>query len=57
MHRNRMLQAQGNGYGPDAFAFEIFEVVSIMDDPHFNLETELTLLEHNYSQSDKDLNC
>ena len=44
-HRNRGLQAEWNTYGPDTFVFEILDVVKVTDDPHFNLETELTLLE------------
>ena len=45
VHRNRVLQEEWNTYGPDAFVFEILDVVKVTDDLHFNLETELTLLE------------
>jgi len=44
-HRNEELQKDWNTYGPDHFEFEILEVVKISDDPNFNLEDELTLLE------------
>ena len=44
-HRNKELQQEWNEYGPDKFIFEILEVVEIKDDPHFNLNDELTLLE------------
>lgn len=44
-HRNRVLQQEWNQYGPDAFVFEILEQVKVTDDPHFNLDDELTLLE------------
>ena len=44
-HRNEALQAEWNQYGPDNFIFEILEVVKIKDDPDFNLNDELTLLE------------
>ena len=44
-HRNEALQKEWNEYGPDAFVFEILEVVKVRDDPSFNLDDELTLLE------------
>ena len=44
-HRNEDLQREWNEYGPDAFVFEILEVVQVKDDPGFNLDDELTLLE------------
>lgn len=44
-HRNKTLQQEWNEYGPDQFVFEILEVVQVRDDPNFNLEDELTLLE------------
>lgn len=44
-HRNKALQQDWNTYGPDAFVFEILEVVKVSDSPHFNLSDELTLLE------------
>jgi hypothetical protein len=44
-HSNETLQEEWNRYGPERFAFEILEVVSVKDDPNFNLEDELTLLE------------
>jgi group I intron endonuclease len=44
-HRNPALQKDWNEYGSDKFVFEILEVVKVKDDPDFNLEDELTLLE------------
>lgn len=44
-HRNEMLQKEWNEFGADKFVFEILEVVKVKDDPNFNLEDELTLLE------------
>ncbi len=44
-HRNAALQKEWNEFGPEKFVFEILEVVKVKDDPNFNLEDELTLLE------------
>jgi group I intron endonuclease len=44
-HRNAVLQEDWNKYGEDKFIFEILEVVKVKDDPNFNLEDEMTLLE------------
>jgi len=44
-HRNENLQKEWNDYGPGAFRFEILETVTVKDDPHFDLNVELTLLE------------
>lgn len=44
-HRNEVLQKEWTEYGEDQFVFEILEVVKVTDDPNFNLEDELTLLE------------
>jgi group I intron endonuclease len=44
-HRNKMLQEEWNEYGADKFVFEILEVVEVKDDPGFDLDDELTLLE------------
>ena len=44
-HRNPALQQEWKEYGADAFVFEILEEVKRLDDEHFNLEDELTLLE------------
>ncbi len=44
-HLNPALQKDWNEFGPDQFVFEILEEVKIQDDPTFNLEDELTLLE------------
>lgn len=44
-HRNKVLQQEWNEYGPDKFVFEILEVVQVKDDPNFNLNDELILLE------------
>lgn len=44
-HRNKALQEDWNRYGKDKFVFEVLEAVEIKDDPNFNLNDELTLLE------------
>lgn len=44
-HRNEALQADWNTFGAEKFLFEILETVRVTDDPNFNLEDELTLLE------------
>ena len=41
----RQLQAEWDEYGEDKFVFEVVEVVKVRDDPNFNVEDELTLLE------------
>lgn len=44
-HTNKALQQAWNEYGADKFEFEILEEIQIKDDPNFNLNDELTLLE------------
>ncbi len=44
-HENKRLQQDWNEYGADQFVFEVLEEVQVKDDPNFNLEDELTLLE------------
>jgi len=44
-HLNKALQKDWDELGSDQFAFEILEEVHQSDDPKFNLEDELTLLE------------
>lgn len=44
-HRNEALQKEWNEYGAKNFVFEILEVVKVKDDPDFNPDDELTLLE------------
>ncbi len=44
-HPNAALQADWTSSGADAFVFEILEEVKITDDPYFNINDELTLLE------------
>jgi len=44
-HDNKELQKDYDKLGPDAFQFEILEVVQQKDDPSFSLNDELTLLE------------
>ncbi len=44
-HRNEKLQQEWNEYGADQFVFEVLEEVKFKDDPEFNLNDELTLLE------------
>jgi group I intron endonuclease len=44
-HPNKELQKDWDEFGPDKFVFEILEQVQVRDDPNFNLQDELTLLE------------
>ena len=44
-HRNKALQNEWNAYGEKNFVFEILETVKVTDDPNFNLNDELILLE------------
>ena len=44
-HDNAVLQQDWNRFGADAFTFEILEIVKPNDDPIFNIDDELTLLE------------
>jgi group I intron endonuclease len=44
-HTNKALQQDWNELGLEEFLFEILEEVNIKDDPNFNLNDELTLLE------------
>jgi group I intron endonuclease len=44
-HPNRVLQRDWNLYGPESFVFEVLELVQGKDDPNFDLNDELTLLE------------
>ena len=45
-HTNKVLQKEWNEFGANKFVFEILEVVKVNDDdPNFNLDDELTLLE------------
>jgi len=44
-HTNKTLQQDWDELGPEHFIFEILETVTVKDDPNFNLNDELTLLE------------
>ena len=44
-HLNKTLQKDWDEFGPDNFVFEILEEVEVQDNPNFNLQDELTLLE------------
>jgi len=44
-HDNKELQKDWVEFGPDKFTFDILEVVKVVDNPNFNLDDELTLLE------------
>lgn len=44
-HTNKTLQQDWNELGSEQFAFEILEEVNVKEDPNFNLNDELTLLE------------
>jgi len=44
-HRNAAIQQDWRQHGEEAFLFEILEVVKVREDPGFNLNDELALLE------------
>lgn len=44
-HRNTALQKDYKTYGETAFSFEVLATVDIKDEPGFNLENELEILE------------
>ena len=44
-HKNKELQKDWDKYGSDKFVFEIMEVIEDKNDPNFNIEDELTLIE------------
>jgi group I intron endonuclease len=44
-HDNPLLQKDWNQFGAGAFTFDILEIVKPSDDPLFDLDDELTLLE------------
>lgn len=44
-HQNKALQQEWKEYGADKFVFEVLEEVRVDDNPNFNLDDELTLLE------------
>jgi len=44
-HPVEALQKDWKDLGPDKFTFDILEVVKVTEDPNFNVEDELTLLE------------
>jgi len=50
LHPNGKLQKDWNEFGAEAFVFEILELVKVKDDPDFNLEDELTLLEQIWTE-------
>lgn len=45
MHRNKKLQKDWNEFEAENFVFEVLEAVEKNEDPNFNLNDELTLLE------------
>ncbi len=49
-HRNEELQKDWNKFGPENFVFEILEVVKPSNDPSFDLNDELTLLEQIWTE-------
>jgi hypothetical protein len=49
-HWNKALQNDWDRLGPDAFVFEVLEIVKQKDDPAFNLEDELSLLEQIWTE-------
>ena len=44
-HQNEALQEDWFAFGEDSFTFEILETVAESNEPGFNIEDELTLLE------------
>ena len=52
-HINRALQADFARFGAEAFAFEIVETVGRSDDPGFDAEGELALLEEIWIEKEK----
>ncbi len=44
-HRNEALQHDWNTFGPEAFAFEILEIVKVPGNEPFDPDAELALLE------------
>ncbi len=44
-HPNVVLQRDWDATGPGNFIFEVIEEVKVSDDPHFDVDDELTLLE------------
>jgi hypothetical protein len=44
-HTNKTLQADWNELVQNTFVFEVLEEVKMKEDPNFNLQDELTLLE------------
>lgn len=44
-HTNKALQNDWNEFSPDVFVFEILEEVQVNDDPNFDLQDDLTLME------------
>jgi group I intron endonuclease len=44
-HKNKQLQKEFAQFGKDNFVFEILETIEVKNDPDFNLDDELTLLE------------
>jgi hypothetical protein len=44
-HRNEEMQKDWNESGPENFVFDILEVVKQSDDPDFDLNDELSLIE------------
>ena len=44
-HYNATMQKDWKQHGADAFVFEILEVVKVTQEPSFNLDDELALLE------------
>jgi biotin operon repressor len=49
-HWIKTMQEDWDRLGPDAFVFEVLEVLKQKDDPAFNLEDELTLLEQIWTE-------
>jgi biotin operon repressor len=54
-HWNRTLQEDWDRLGPDAFVFEVLDVVKMKDDPAFDIEGALSLLEEKWIEQVRPL--
>jgi group I intron endonuclease len=52
-HMNKALQADWTEHGADAFVFEIVEKVKPSENPAFNVEDELSLLEQIWIEKER----
>jgi hypothetical protein len=45
VHRNKALQQEWNEYGPEQFSFEVLECLDPSDDPQYDYQEDLAVLE------------